>query len=168
MGSSKQKRGRPRKKHPSENIDSERLHRAIFEVKKIAREYARGDLQYDVRYIEAVRPRLLKSAGIFSCDGDSGHIRYDEQSVETMIERDRKVIRQYINSSESIIFLEKAVADIPEDKVRETAQATLLKGIRVEDFAAQFGMSERTVRWRKRVALEYLAEQYLMTSMMRY
>ena len=83
-----------------------------------------------------------------------------------MVEKDRKVIHRYINSREAVAFLEKTIAEIPEDKIREVAQATLLKGIRVADFAEQCGFSERTVRWRKHRALEHLAEQYLATIMM--
>lgn len=164
-GNNKRKRGRPRKVQPIAEIDPDVLHRAIFEVKKMAREYARGDLQYDVRYIEAVRPRLLKSAGISSDDTGDGHIRYDAQSVKNMTEKDRKVIRRYINSRKAVAFLEKTIAEIPEDKIHEVAQATLLKGTRVVDFAEQCGFSERTVRWRKHRALEYLADQYLATLM---
>ena len=165
-GSNKRGRGRPRKKQPSENIDPDALHRTILEVKKMAGAYARGDLQYDVRHIEAARPRLLKSAGISNSDEDDGQIRYDARSVENMVEKDRKIIRRYINSREAVVFMEKAIAEIPEDKIREAAQATLLKGIRVADFEEQCGFSERTVRWRKHRALEYLAEQYLGKSMM--
>lgn len=161
--SKKRRRGRPRKNQPSANIDPEMLHRAILDVKKMAGEYARGDLQYDVRYIEFHRPRLLNNAGIFNSNGNDGHIRYDAHSIETMVEKDRKVIHRYITSRETIAFLEKAVEEIPELKVREVACNTLLKGIRVADFAAQYGVSERTVRWRKHRALEYLAKQYLMT-----
>ena len=165
VNSNKRRRGRPRKNPPSANIDPAMLHKALLDVKKMAEEYARGDLQYDVRYIESHRPRLLKNAEIFGHYGNDEHISYNKQSVEAMVEKDRKVIHRYINSREAVAFLEKTIAEIPEDKIHEVAQATLLKGTRVVDFAEQCGFSERTVRWRKHRALEYLADQYLATLM---
>lgn len=127
----------------------------------MAREYARGDLQSDVRYIRANRPRLLENAGISDRDAKEGPVRYELQSIAAITAEDRKVIYQYLSSIEKIDYLEKAVAEIPEAGIREIARDTLLRGIRVEELAEECDLSERTVRWKKHKALEYMAEMYL-------
>lgn len=160
----RRKRGRPRKTQPAAGIDPEVLHRAVLEVKKMARDYARGNLQSYIRYIRTTRPRLLKNAGIPDNDREDESVRYNAQSVAAMTEGDRKVIYRYLCAREEITFLEKAVIKIPEARIRKVACDTLLKGIRVVDLLEKYDLSERTIRWRKHKALEYLAALYLAAS----
>ena len=51
-----------------------------------------------------------------------------------------------------------------EARIRKVACDTLLKGIRVVDLLEKYDLSERTIRWRKHKALEYLAALYLAAS----
>ena len=99
------------------------LHRAVLEVKKMARDYARGNLQSYIRYIRTTRPRLLKNAGIPDNDREDESARYNAQSVAAMTEGDRKVIYRYLCAREEITFLEKAVIKIPEARIRKVKHA---------------------------------------------
>lgn len=158
----RRKRGRPRKESPVSQVDPDILHNVVCEIRSMAREYAHGDLQADVRYIRTARPRLLKNAGICDTDDDSGGIRYDERSVAVMPEEDQRMISRYISSKEKMDFLRKNIEAISEAQIREVARDTLLKGIPVMNLTWKYGLCDRSIRMKKRRALDYLAKQYLI------
>ena len=50
---------------------------------------------------------------------------------------------------------------MPEAQIREVARDTLLKGIPVMNLTWKYGLCDRSIRMKKRRALDYLAKQYL-------
>ncbi len=158
-GEHRRKRGRPWIIEPAAEIDPGVLHRAVLEVKGMAREYARGDLQGDVRYIQSSRPRLLRNADIH--EDENGNLSYDVQRVSAMIDVDHKVVSRYIRSRVEIQFLQDAVSNLPTMQLREFASDALLEGIPCSCLADKYGKTNRTMtRW-KRAILEYMAQRWL-------
>lgn len=155
----RRKRGRPWIIEPAAETDPDVLHGAVLEVKRMAREYARGDLQSDVRYIQASRPRLLRNADIH--EDENGSLSYDMQRVSVMIDVDHKVVSRYIRSRVEIQFLQDAVSSLPTMQLREFASDSLLEGIPCSRLADKYGKTNRTMtRW-KRAILEYMAQRWL-------
>ena len=149
------KKGRPKKNLPGGHIEQNVLKKSGAEVRKIAKEYSSGELRGMVRYIQEERPRLLKKAGILD------NLSYNRARVSLMPEKDQMLIADYITARKKICFLNQAVSGIPEEQLRDIAEDTLLKGKRCIDLEEKYELPERTLRWKKRRALEYMSELYL-------
>ena len=72
------------------------------------------------------------------------------------------MISRYISSKEKMDFLRKNIEAIPEAQIREVARDTLLKGIPVMNLTWKYGLCDRSIRMKKRRALDYLVKQYLI------
>ena len=79
-----------------------------------------------------------------------------------MPEEDQRMVSRYINSKEKMDFLRKNIEAIPEAQIREVARDTLLKGIPVMNLTWKYGLCDRSIRMKKRRALDYLANKYLI------
>ena len=150
------KRGRPRKLTSSSKVDPHILKEAVKKVKTMSKEYANGDLQSDVWYYQTHRPRMLRNAEIAE-DAEDGRITYNVQRVAGMTADDQRAIHRYKTSKEEIFFLRKAVMEIQDKDLRETAVDMILHGIGCAQLTQKYGISERALYKRKRKIVEHLA-----------
>lgn len=144
-------RGRPSKIIPE--VSSE----TINAVKDIAKSYQKE--KNICAFIPQKRKSLFSRMQVSTEQYEAtGCIDYDREAVERIHPEDRKVIKNYEEKMNNIWLLEHGVAAITDDRTREIAEDTLLRGKRAEDMIKKYNIGRMTAFREKRRAICCVAE----------
>lgn len=143
-------RGRPSKIIPEASPET------INAVKDIAKSYqkAKGVCAFVPQKRKSLFSRMQVNTETYEA---TGRIDYDREAVERIHPEDRKVIKNYEEKMRNIWLLEHGVASITDDRTREIARDTLLKGAAVSSLTQKYGITEQAIRARKREAIRLVA-----------
>jgi len=156
------RRGRPRKVHAwdAEDISKEKLIQAEKEVLDLIRHYSEMKLEAD-RIAES-NPTLLSVVGIDpNARCSESEVTYDHALAEKLPGYDRCLVESYVYDVEMIHFLEEAVDELEDERLRSVAREVFLERWPCESIAEFYYVREREMYYLRKEALDNIAVKWI-------
>lgn len=143
-------RGRPAKSFPVVQDTS------VASVRRMAKEYEGAKLRR-TRTLKK-RRSLMRIMEVDISDYEAhGIIRYNREREKMIPECDQKALKQFEHDMVVVWVLEHGIRAIADDRIREIAEDTLLKGMKIEALKSKYDLKRAYLYRLKKMAVVEVA-----------
>jgi hypothetical protein len=127
-------------------------------AKRLCKEY--GLSKDRIAYIETRHRRILDYAKVNTDQiTKEGVIHVDERRLACFCKRDQEIVRTYQHAKEVVLYIDKAIAAIPESPYKGMLMEGILNGNRPENIMQKYSVSKATYFREKQKMMRLIAEK---------